>query len=306
MGRRHPSFLTHSVEVDAQGNELRVFCKRVELENVADRYAGDVTERSTCPRCAKHFDAFAGAALHERDESWEDYLAPGEARYVPAVVLPQMPDIVARAEAAGMPPGVEYMGAGMTSVVFCDGETAFKVARQATPTLRRMLDEEAEWLVAAGNVPTVAPHVARFHRFDPLNAVIVRACPHRDTNQSLSRWESRLPRPAPRDRPGHAAARVDGPRVQARLVRADAWRADPGRRVDAVARGGRPRSLRRAGGQRRARPGGRPTERPGLLRPPRGRSDAHAVRSGSPAGAHRATLAGEHEEIECPRRNTRA
>jgi len=124
--------------------------------------------------------------------NWEDYLAPGEARYVPPVVLPQMPDIVARAAAAGMPPGVEFMGAGMTGAVFCAGPVAYKVARSTAPITQRMLEEEAEWLFAAATVPDVAPHVARISGFDPNNAVIVRECPHADRDQSRSRWESRV------------------------------------------------------------------------------------------------------------------
>ncbi len=47
------SVLTHSVEVDAEGNELRVHCGRVELDHIADKYSGDTTEAPTCPRCAK-------------------------------------------------------------------------------------------------------------------------------------------------------------------------------------------------------------------------------------------------------------
>ena len=103
-----------------------------------------------------------------------------------------MPDVVARAAAAGMPAGAEFMGAGMTGVVFCVGGEAFKVARQATPTLRRMLEEEAEWLGAAARVPAVAPHVAGVRRFDPRNVVIVRDCPRADPDQPRWKWEGAL------------------------------------------------------------------------------------------------------------------
>ncbi len=133
-----------------------------------------------------------GEPLDDGTDSWEDYLAPGEARYVPAVVLPQMPDVVARAVAAGMPHGAEFMGAGMTGVVFCVGTTAFKVAREASPTLRRMLEEEAEWLAAAAAVPAVAPHVAGVRQFDPGNVVIVRDCPRADPDEPRWKWESAL------------------------------------------------------------------------------------------------------------------
>lgn len=324
--RNPKSLLTHSVEVDAQGNEIRVFCGRVELDHVADPHSGDVTARPTCPICARYFDsthhgefrensaiawegtvrpeieslsvvmpawgsatlvrasgsglqwekggstrlpiywatsvggdaltgedttyqiyteaglwrlggenvhhagvgtiafhsvaaakafaksvdaaarrAFAGGysltpdllappRLKEMTPSadWEDYLAPGETRYIPAVVRPQMPDVIARAMAAGMPSGTEYVGAGMTGVVFCAGDTAFKVARDTREIDHQMFDEEAEWLASASVVPAVASHVARFWRFDPENLVIVRDCPHPDPDQSLWRWESRL------------------------------------------------------------------------------------------------------------------
>lgn len=153
--------------------------------------AKDLDSASLTPEGA----AFRGGAkLSEgaADESWEDYLAPDEAQYVNVTVLPQMPDIVARAAAGGMPRGAEYMGAGMTGVVFCVGEVAYKVARSTQPISHSMFGDEAEWLDAAARVGSVAPHVARIHRFDPVNLVIVRDCPRKDPDQSMSRWESRL------------------------------------------------------------------------------------------------------------------
>ncbi len=47
------SLLTHSVEVDQNGNDIRVYCGRVELDHVADGFGGDTTEAPTCPRCQK-------------------------------------------------------------------------------------------------------------------------------------------------------------------------------------------------------------------------------------------------------------
>jgi len=137
--------------------------------------------------------AFRGRRLREPSiDSWQDYLAPGEARYVPAIVRPQMPDVVRRAAAAGMPPGTEYVGAGMTGVVFCAGATAFKVARDTRPIDHHLFEDEAEWLASTAAVPAVAPHVAHLRRFDPENLVIVRDCPHPDPDQSHWRWESKL------------------------------------------------------------------------------------------------------------------
>lgn len=47
------SLLTHAVEVDATGSEVRVLCRRVQLDSLADSYSGDTTEPVTCPCCAK-------------------------------------------------------------------------------------------------------------------------------------------------------------------------------------------------------------------------------------------------------------
>lgn len=47
------SMLSHAVEVDADGNELRVRCGRVKLDSLAGRCAMDPLERPACPRCAR-------------------------------------------------------------------------------------------------------------------------------------------------------------------------------------------------------------------------------------------------------------
>jgi hypothetical protein len=47
------STLTHAVEVDVAGNEIRVRCGRVKLANLADSGATDPLARPTCPRCAR-------------------------------------------------------------------------------------------------------------------------------------------------------------------------------------------------------------------------------------------------------------
>jgi hypothetical protein len=47
------SYLTHAVEVDEHGNELRVLCPRVKLENLADKFASSTTKPPTCTTCAK-------------------------------------------------------------------------------------------------------------------------------------------------------------------------------------------------------------------------------------------------------------
>ena len=119
---------------------------------------------------------------------WQRALAPGDARYVPATVRPQMPDIVGRALAAGAEPPLTYMGTGMTGVVVCVGAVAYKVARATQPIDHQIFEEEADWLAAAARVPAVAAHVARLHDFDPTNIVIIRDCPYADPEQSAWRY----------------------------------------------------------------------------------------------------------------------
>ena len=108
--------------------------------------------------------------------SWEDSIE--DAEYVPAIVHPQMEDIVRRAIAAGAKPPLEYVGAGMTAVVLCAGKTAYKIAR--TKGDDRFLSKEAEWLTTAKTVPWVKDHVAKIRRFDRENTVIIRECPMPD------------------------------------------------------------------------------------------------------------------------------
>jgi hypothetical protein len=43
---------THLVGIDAAGNDVRVKCRGVKIDSLADTYAGDVNAAPTCPRCA--------------------------------------------------------------------------------------------------------------------------------------------------------------------------------------------------------------------------------------------------------------
>jgi hypothetical protein len=129
-----------------------------------------------------------GYGLREPSSDWEDALVRGDARYVPAGVAPQMPGVVARARAAGARPPLEYVGAGMTGVVLCAGDVAYKVARDTRPIDHQFFEEEADWLAAASQVPAVAPHVAHLHDFDPESLVIVRDCVRADPEQSAWRY----------------------------------------------------------------------------------------------------------------------
>lgn len=114
-----------------------------------------------------------------------------DAEYVPSVVQPEMSSVVSRALDAGATAPLQYMGAGMTGVVFCNGDVAYKVARRVSPLLRRMLGDEAEWLAAAGRVRDVRKHVARLHGYDPQSIVIVRECPRRDPEMTSYRYGER-------------------------------------------------------------------------------------------------------------------
>jgi hypothetical protein len=54
---RSASMLSHAVEVDADGIELRVLCDRVELDNLADRFASDPYAAPTCKTCQRRLAA---------------------------------------------------------------------------------------------------------------------------------------------------------------------------------------------------------------------------------------------------------
>ena len=118
--------------------------------------------------------------------SWRDDVENAE--YVRDYVG-RMPDIVPRALDAGAKTPLVYVGAGMTSAVFCDSRgRAFKVGRERVPIIAHFLTDEAEWLEAAGRVPGVREHVARLYRFHASLLVIERECPVADDD---ARWRFR-------------------------------------------------------------------------------------------------------------------
>jgi hypothetical protein len=47
------SYLTHAVEVNEAGVEVKVLCDRVQLDSLADRCASDPTAPPTCPACLR-------------------------------------------------------------------------------------------------------------------------------------------------------------------------------------------------------------------------------------------------------------
>lgn len=84
---------------------------------------------------------------------------------------------------AGAVPPLEYVGAGMTSVVFCDARgRGFKVARNpASPTTRKTIAREAEWLARANQVPEIRRNVARFIAYHP-GGILERECVVREAS----------------------------------------------------------------------------------------------------------------------------
>jgi hypothetical protein len=130
--------------------------RRMDLHNEVQRRMGP----GAPSRLPRGFGPIRRLGMRE-DTDWRNALVPGDDQYVPPVVLPQMPGIVARALTAGARAPLEYVGAGMTGVVFCSGDVAYKVARATRPIDHQGFEDEAEWLAAAARVPSVAPSVAQ-------------------------------------------------------------------------------------------------------------------------------------------------
>ena len=100
----------------------------------------------------------------------------GAVRLVPEWIATKLgteiDDAEARARAAGARGALDYIGAGGEGVVLCDeAGQAFKVAREG-----RDLHDEAEWLQAAGKIPSIRQHVPRRVRYDAKHRVLVREC----------------------------------------------------------------------------------------------------------------------------------
>lgn len=77
---------------------------------------------------------------------------------------------------------LEYIGIGMTGVVFCDARgRAFKAARNPDQAItRQMIAEEAQWLAIASTVPEIRRHVTRLHHFHRGPSIIERECIRED------------------------------------------------------------------------------------------------------------------------------
>ncbi|MFI5301439.1 MAG: hypothetical protein ACHREM_25410 [Polyangiales bacterium] len=83
-----------------------------------------------------------------------------------------------RAVKCGARSPLEFMGIGMTGVVFCDVRgVGYKVCRHPeSPSSRRGIEEEAEWLSVASTVSQIRDLVARFRAYHPAHVVIEREC----------------------------------------------------------------------------------------------------------------------------------
>jgi hypothetical protein len=104
----------------------------------------------------------------------DDAVLISNPRDVPDRYVVAISDAAELAVRAGAVRPLEYIGIGMTGVVFCDAKHAFKVAR--TERAKEMLEEESEWLATASDILEVRPRVAAFVAWDRELGVITREC----------------------------------------------------------------------------------------------------------------------------------
>lgn len=95
---------------------------------------------------------------------------------------------------AGARAPLQYIGLGMTGVVFCDRrDIAFKVARKPNESIsRKLITEEANWLRVASTVPSIRGRVARFRRYHRSAAILERECVHAtrpERRPARQRWD---------------------------------------------------------------------------------------------------------------------
>lgn len=124
----------------------------------------------------EQFDVPCWDGLEAELEEWEGnpavLLNPEDVHYF---VRDQLEGAMGRAIGAGAKQPLEYVGAGMTSIVFKDARgDAYKTGRWMTCSNIHLLDEEAEWLAVANADEQIGSHVANFYSFDPERLVIVR------------------------------------------------------------------------------------------------------------------------------------
>lgn len=127
--------------------------------------------------------AGAAIAISSRRGSLLGAVAIKHREYAHRAVEDEIDDAAKRAHRAGAKGELEYIGAGMTGIVFCDeAGRAFKVARGDGDA--STVEDEAAWLKKAGQIPGVREHVVRGVRYDRRERVLVRECvrpsPNRD------------------------------------------------------------------------------------------------------------------------------
>lgn len=105
-----------------------------------------------------------------------------------SIIAPEIDDVMTRVRKAGAKGPLEYIGAGMTGIVFCTGDTAYKVAR---PGAERMVEEEAEWLATANQVPELRRVVARRPRWNKRAKTLTRECVRPKSRDNVRRWGNR-------------------------------------------------------------------------------------------------------------------
>jgi hypothetical protein len=88
----------------------------------------------------------------------------------------EVADTLERAIAVGAQPPLTYVGVGMTGIVYCNDQTAYKVFHHLKPFAIRMLADEYEWLLTANTVPELRSSVAQVHAVDFERGVLIREC----------------------------------------------------------------------------------------------------------------------------------
>lgn len=99
-------------------------------------------------------------------------------RDVPVFLIPEIGNAVERARKSGANGPLEYVGAGMYGIVFCDRRNhAWKVARgdPGSPFIRDTVAVEYEWLRDAAS-SEISRNAARVYSVHPKELVLEREC----------------------------------------------------------------------------------------------------------------------------------
>ena len=137
---------------------------------------GDDTVRAKVVQVPAGFASAALGGIKNRDEINSHTMR---------AIGPELDDAERRAYAAGATGDLEYIGAGMTGIVFCDERNkAFKVARNGDTAVAI----EARWIAAANKI--IPEHVPKLFGFDRDQNVLVREC-MRPVPRERSRWNER-------------------------------------------------------------------------------------------------------------------